>query len=623
MKTFLLSFTLFFLLIITTKAQDLLVPGRVPGKKQTAPAGSTQNREFQFVESSFGLNNPVWEAGHTELEFADINRDGFVDILTIGDHGSPYINTQEHGIMVYFGNGQGSWSVQMTGDFGYGGIAVGDVNNDGHWDLGYGMHHNYSNTDLGDQLLEVALGDGTGVNWIPWDDGLATNGETWGLFGTDFADVDNDGDLDIGSVSFGYGAGLHVYLNLGDGTWEQSFALPPTNSNNRFVFGDINNDGNVDFVTTYGTGIVWFGDGTGNFTHSDYNLPVYSSPVQGPDLADINNDGGQDLVYVTPNGGIRVWSYDNSTNQWVNLSGSLPASGTYQEAQFSDFNADGVMDLAAFGNGHLTVWKGTLAGDRSITWSQQFTLTTSSNGDCAAFRAGGDVDRNGHPDLALVENKGSGYNDLNTLQCFKEATLYSQPTLMPVFPHGYEKFKQGSVQFIDWISAVPSSSVATVRLEYSLQGISGPWTTISEGTENAGRYQWIVPHVTTSSGCFIRYTLVEGEDTLFALTPAAFTILGTAVSTDEKTVPGSDRVTVFPVPCRDVIHIDFFAIGTGPVIIDLYTVSGKKVYSLTCEERQDKHRHITMDVNDLPAGIYFYRFQDGARVKNGKVTKVL
>ena len=85
----------------------------------------------------------------------------------------------------------------MEGDLGYGGIAVGDANNDGYLDVGYGMHHNYSSTDLGDQLIEVALGNGTGQGWMPWDDGLATAGEDWGMFGTDFGDIDNDGDLDF------------------------------------------------------------------------------------------------------------------------------------------------------------------------------------------------------------------------------------------------------------------------------------------------------------------------------------------------------------------------------------------------------------------------------------------
>ncbi|HIE05477.1 MAG TPA: hypothetical protein EYP58_01615, partial [bacterium (Candidatus Stahlbacteria)] len=116
---------------------------------------------------------------------------------------NPYVNTDQHGIIVWFGDGAGNWSSYMNGEFGYGGVAVGDANNDGHRDVGYGMRHNYSGNDFGDQLMEVALGDGTSRNWTPWDDNLATQGQNWGMFASDYADIDNDGDLDFGSVSIG------------------------------------------------------------------------------------------------------------------------------------------------------------------------------------------------------------------------------------------------------------------------------------------------------------------------------------------------------------------------------------------------------------------------------------
>jgi len=413
----------------------------------------------------------------------------------------------------------------MVGDFGYGGIAIGDVNNDGHWDVGYGMHHDYSSTDLGDQLLEVALGDGTGTNWTAWDDGLATNGEDWGLFGTDFADVDNDGDLDIGTNSFGSGSGLHVYINQGDGSWVQSFGILPGNSNMRFVFGDINKDGNADFVVTHDAGIVFFGDGTGNFFNADYNLPPYSFPVGGPDLKDINKDGCLDLAYVV-DGGIKVWAFDAIGNEWIDFSGSLPVTGNYQEVQLCDFNMDGTMDLAGFGNATLTVWRGILLDDGLMSWIQEFSIITSNNGYCAAFRAGGDVDRNGYPDMTLVEKEGSWPNDKNHLKCFKETSPIIVATIKAVFPLGKEVFKQGSVQFIDWISAIPPISTSQVKISYSLTGNIGPWTTLTNATANSGRYQWIIPQTISSNNCYVRYSLVEGNDTMVSHTPMAFTILG-------------------------------------------------------------------------------------------------
>ena len=155
----------------------------------------------------------------------------------------------------------------MGGDFGYGGIAAGDVNNDGLMDVGYAMHHNYSSSDFGDQLIEVALGDGTGLNWTPWDDGLATNGEDWGMFGTDFADIDNDGDLDIASISVGCCSGIHVYRNNLDGTWTQSFGFNAGNSSMIIQFGDINNDGAEDFIVDHESGTAYFGDGNGSNLH--------------------------------------------------------------------------------------------------------------------------------------------------------------------------------------------------------------------------------------------------------------------------------------------------------------------------------------------------------------------
>ena len=75
-----------------------------------------------------------------------------------------------------------------------------------------GIYHNYSSTDFGDQLLEVALRvTGTGMNWTPWDDSLATTGEpAWACLEQTFGVLVNDGLPDI--VSVGCCAGNNMYI---------------------------------------------------------------------------------------------------------------------------------------------------------------------------------------------------------------------------------------------------------------------------------------------------------------------------------------------------------------------------------------------------------------------------
>lgn len=474
------------------------------------------SQNLTYTESSIGLSNPAWEGGKTELEFADMNKDGHVDFVTIGDHLSPSAGNL-HGIIVYFGDGTGTWSIHGEGNFGYGGIAVADVNNDGHWDVGYGMHHDYSSNDFGDQLIEVALGDGTGMSWIPWDDGLATNGEDWGMFGTDFADIDIDGDLDIGSISFGCCAGVHVYRNNSDGTWTQSFGFVGGNSNLRFVFGDINNDGFPDFVTTSSSAAVGLGDGTGNFTNAGAPLP--GPQYRGPSIGDIDNDGDRDIAFVTTS--VEVWGWDQNQEIWADYTGNLPTGGGFEEAQLCDMNADGFMDVAAFGDGQFKLW----LGDGTGNWTQGAQFNTTQPGNCQAFRVGGDVDHNGFPDIILVDEEGSWPSYQNHLRCFKESSVPANLTAFPVFPKGLEKFHQHSVQFIDWLSAVPGNIDSWVRLEHSMYGNNGPWTLIGDSLPNSGRHQWNIPQG-NSDNCYIRITAYTATDEAQALTPQPFTIIG-------------------------------------------------------------------------------------------------
>jgi hypothetical protein len=546
-----------------------------------------------YIESSTGFQgNPELDGGRSELEMVDVDDDGNIDILSIGDHGNPYINTDEHGVMVWFGDGQGGWTLYQYGNFGYGGIAVGDVNGDGLADIGYGMHHDYSSSDLGDQLIEVALGDGTGRMWTAWDDSLAMEGQDWGMFATDFADIDNDGDLDVGSISFGADNGLHVYLNLGTGTWRRSFGFLGGNSRMEFYFRDVNRDGNADVIAAHGSGSVWFGDGAGGFTPANTGLPSSAYGLTGLSAGDADNDGGCDVSFANSSGGVEVYVWDDVGVTWRGFSGGLPGSGPYEATALCDMDADGNTDLVAFGDGQLRVWTGDGAGN----WTEATSLTTPQPGTYSALRTGADFDHNGRPDIVLWAREGSWPSDINVAHAFRDTTARDSLAVCPVFPHGGERFANGSVQFTDWWSEAPGAESTRVRIELSTQGPSGPWTTVADSLRNDGRWQWTVPTGVTSADCYLRYAVTGPGGSADAITHGAFAIgdTFTAVRAPVRQArPAALRLV--PNPARGRTTIEGV---TAPVEFYIVDAAGRRWLA---------GRSTAIDLGGLEAGVYFVR----------------
>lgn len=519
---------------------------------------------FTYTLDTTSFGALMLEGGMTQVRLVDINSNGHLDIVTIGDHGSPNVNTNQHGVSVFFGNGTGAnWTLSQNGTFGYGGCAVGDLNNDGKQDIAYSLHHDYSTNDLGDQLIEAAIGDGTGMNWTPWDDGLATNGESWGMFGTDIGDIDNDGWLDIASNSFGSGKGIHIYKNNKNGTWTQAYTFGNGNTFHYIQFGDMDGDGNLDFVASNYQGSTFFGDGNGNFTLKKNGLlPLPNSngfPYQDVSLADIDNDGDDDLIFsdkYSNSGvcGVYVYKWNKATQSWVNHSTGLPSfssSDKIMSARAADIDMDGFADIVCTSDllNEVQIYK----GNGGASWTKIYSLALP-NFTGAEDIAIADIDHSGYPDVLVWGSfLGGGMftpKNENKILMFRDMVTPHSLNATLSYPKGNECWHNNAVKFINWVSAVPSNHSSSVKIEYSTAGTSGPWTLIVAAAPNNGAYQWTVPASVNSSNCFIRITVNDNvtSGSATSVNTLPFSIGCTNSTTGISEINEVNSVSVYPNP---------------------------------------------------------------------------
>ena len=269
----------------------------------------TDGTSSTYIDTS--LSTSIFLQG---INFADIDHDGHLDIFACHDDGPS---------RVLLGDGMGGFTPNSThldtdlpngsdNSGNYGSVFT-DIDNDGDIDL-YVAKCRQGVSDPNDyrRINVLFENDGNGFytetadNW-----GIASGEQSWSA---DFADVDNDGDMDlfIGQHS----SGSELFLNDGMG----SFTDVTTSSGMsnlsvsyviQSVFEDFDNDGWIDLLVS-GAGSFEFmrNNGDGTFTsvgQADIDLDVNSFS-----LGDLNADGFTD-IYATPHGYGSWGSFENDT----------------------------------------------------------------------------------------------------------------------------------------------------------------------------------------------------------------------------------------------------------------------------------------------------------------------
>ncbi|MGH1344065.1 MAG: FG-GAP-like repeat-containing protein [Nannocystales bacterium] len=239
--------------------------------------------------------------------FADINNDGDLDFFVCSDTSKS---------LVYHGDGTGTLtatyealdpeSTVPSDDSGNYGNVWTDYDLDGDIDFYLSKcRQGVNNPEDGRRLNQLFRnnGDGTFTDVAP-DVGLRPRGQTWA---SDFADIDNDGDLDAIVLNHDYVAAdapSELYENDGTGIFSPITdaagvrgALDSVGLGIQTYFGDFDNDGYVDLLISTGDGDhqVLFNDGDGTFSVDNSVLPS-DDDVQSFAIGDLNHDGALDIV---------------------------------------------------------------------------------------------------------------------------------------------------------------------------------------------------------------------------------------------------------------------------------------------------------------------------------------
>ncbi len=221
---------------------------------------------------------PIPINDHSRLAFADLNGDGFDDIVMHSLFPNPqkgvpfehlvFLNNQD-GTFRDFSDESGLRKIQA------GFFAFGDIDNDGDQDVFAGL-----DIPLMGQNHQVLLNDGKGRFAQKPNSGVeAPMGEGTATGNAVLADWNGDGKLDLylGNGQTGYAVSDQLFFGNGDGTFRDVTKSNLTGKNperptNGLVSCDYDGDGDLDiFVATYGVSvelghdILWENDGKGVF----------------------------------------------------------------------------------------------------------------------------------------------------------------------------------------------------------------------------------------------------------------------------------------------------------------------------------------------------------------------
>ncbi len=334
------------------------------------------------VDSAYSNNRYL-----QDVDVDDIDGDGDMDIVVAGGQ---WYNSYT-GIAWYQNNGGSppTWTKRTLETSGCSDVKIADMDGDGDKDLVYTIYY-YSNNG-------IYWRRNNGGTTPSFSGRLAIDADFSNGYQLDVADMDGDGDLDVGATSYQWGGGtaVGVFENAnGLGTsWNSVVVDSALRYGWDFQFYDIDNDGDQDCAATgyYDYKVKWYenvdqtyikGSGDGS-QWNEYTIASNFNYAHGLYICDIANDGYTD-IFVTGMYGRNFYWYespdDPTTGQWTRWTVDTNLYYGWDNV-VCDLNGDGTQEVVATASYGGGIHKYSLSygypsnptvnfgGDGNVEWS--------------------------------------------------------------------------------------------------------------------------------------------------------------------------------------------------------------------------------------------------------------
>jgi hypothetical protein len=302
--------------------------------------------QIAFSDKTYLLDNPNGFTSGIAVAIADMNGDGLDDIVRLNNAAQLNIEYQtlNEQVFTHFNYGMvpgEAWAV-----------AVGDVNNDGYCDVMTGGYYD------GVKVL-TAINNGTGY------ESATMPGAGIFVQGANFADINNDGHLDVfachddGESRIWGNTGTGAFVSADN--WIDMATVPVSDNSGNYgsIWTDFDNDGDNDlYIAKCRQGVndpedprrinaLFVNDGTNKYSEqaAEFGLKIKWQSWTA-DFQDIDNDGDMDCLVTNHDYNLQLLENDGTGHfKDISEAAGIARTGGFLQGIMRDFDNDGFMDI--------------------------------------------------------------------------------------------------------------------------------------------------------------------------------------------------------------------------------------------------------------------------------------